>query len=408
MKFLSLQWCSTAHRWRGYCSFRQPHRTPPLCTMDGKRKIPVRHPKKSDGSLTLARLNSLELPTTVRSMEEHKDGSRLVTLCRTAQRLCAVLVVCLGLHTVDADAAGPRRNFQLEAGDASLMLNEFSRQSDLQVLFDFNILRGMKTRAVSGDLDSSTALKAMLKGTNLVFDFVNDRTLAVTPKKPSFFSRLWHRLKTRPKHASDDDVLEQVLISGSGESGTHPLLGGETLQLGRADIERSGLATTQDFLRTLPQVFGGGPTQDTVLGREAGTNSAHGSGVNCRGLSAGATLVLIDGRRIAPSGIAGSFEDVANIPLSIVDHVDVLPDGASARYGADAVGGVVNFVTRSNFSGIQTQARGGGVTNGSMGERQFSQVFGRMRDSGSDLLSFEYFQRDELRAGDRWQQTSNL
>jgi outer membrane receptor protein involved in Fe transport len=288
------------------------------------------------------------------------------------------------------------------------MLNEFSRQSDLQVLFDFNILRGMKTREVNGDLDPSTALKSMLKGTNLVFDFVNDRTLAVTPKKPSFFSRLWHRAKSRPRHASDDDELAQVLISGSGESGTHPLLGGETLQLGRAEIERSGLATTQDFLRTLPQVFGGGPTQDTVLGREAGTNSARGSGVNLRGLNAGATLVLIDGRRIAPSGIAGSFEDVSNIPLSIVDHVDVLPDGASARYGADAVGGVVNFVTRSNFSGIQTQARGGGVTNGSMGERQFSQVFGRTRDSGSDLLSFEYFRRDALRAQDRWQETSNL
>src|ERR1700730_18678933 len=274
MKFLSPQWCSTAHRWRRYCSFRQPKRIPPLCTMDGQQKIPVRQPKKNDGSLSLARLNSLELPTTVRSMEEHKDGSRPVTLCRTAQRMCAVLVVCLGLHTVDADAAGPRRNFQLEAGDASLMLNEFSRQSDLQVLFDFNILRGMKTHAVSGDMESSTALKAMLKGTNLTFDFVNDRTLAVTPKQPSLLTRLWHGLKSRPEHISDADDLEQVLISGAAESGTQPLLGAETLQLGRVDIDRSGLATTQDFLRTLPQVFGGGPSQDTTLGREANSNSA--------------------------------------------------------------------------------------------------------------------------------------
>jgi outer membrane receptor protein involved in Fe transport len=343
-------------------------------------------------------------------MEEHKDGYRPVTLCRTAQRLCAVLVVCLMLHTADADAdpAAPLRHFQLEAGDASLMLNEFSRQSDLQVLFDFNILRGMKTRAVSGDLDPSTALKSMLKGTNLIFDFVNDRTLAVTPKRASFFNRLWHRLKSRPKHASDDDDLEQVLISGSAESGTHPLLGAETIQLGRAEIERSGFATTQDFLRTLPQVFGGGPTQDTVLGREAGTNSARGSGVNLRGLDAGATLVLVDGKRIAPSGTAGSFEDISNIPLSIVDHVDLLPDGASAKYGADAVGGVVNFVTRGNFSGIQSQARGGGVTDGHMGERQFSQLFGNTRDSGNDLLSFEYFQRDALRAEDRPHYTSDL
>jgi len=342
-------------------------------------------------------------------MEQHTDAYRLATLCRTAQRWCVVLAICLILHTADAGAdPAALRHFQLEAGDASVMLNEFSRQSDLQVLFDFNILRGMKTHAVSGDVDPSTALKTMLKGTNLVFDFVNDRTLAVTPKKPSLLSRLWHRLKSRPKHVSDSEDLEQVLISGPRESGTQPLLGAQTLQFGRAEIERSGLATTQDFLRTLPQVFGGGPTQDTTLGREAGTNSARGSGVNLRGLDAGATLVLIDGKRLAPSGTDGAFEDISNIPLSIVDHIDLLPDGAAAKYGADAVGGVVNFVTRGNFSGIQTQARGGGVTRGSMGERQLSQLFGNTRDSGSDLLSFEYFQRDALQAEDRPQYSSDL
>ena len=323
--------------------------------------------------------------------------------------MCALLVICLALHTASADAAGLRRHFELEAGDASVMLNEFSRQSDLQVLFDFNILRGMKTRAVSGDFDPSAALKSMLKGTNLVFDFVNDHTLAVTPKKPSLLDRLLHRSQNRPKSASvEDAALAQVLVSGSGENGTQPLLGTQMIQFGRVDIDRSGLATTEDFLRTLPQVFGGGPTEDTVLGREAGTNSARGSGINLRGLDAGATLVLIDGHRVAPSGTAGAFDDISNIPLSIVDHIDILPDGASAKYGADAVSGVVNFVTRNNFSGAQAQARGGGITNGSMGERQFSQLLGHTRDSGSEFLSFEYFQRDPLQAKDRWQYTSDL
>jgi iron complex outermembrane receptor protein len=414
MKSRVPQSCCIARRPRRY-GISNPRLRTLLCTMKGRVQTDVRKARApvgtDNGKSPPARQILSDLPTTVRSMEEHKDGFRLVTLRRTAQRLCAVLVVCLTLHTADAgaDPAAPLRHFQLEAGDASLMLNEFSRQSDLQVLFDFNILRGMKTRAVSGDLDPSTALKSMLKGTNLIFDFVNDRTLAVTPKKASFFSRLWHRLKSRPKHAPNDDDLEQVLISGSSESGTQPLLGSQALQFGRAEIERSGLATTQDFLRTLPQVFGGGPTQDTTLGREAGTNPARGgAGVNLRGLDAGATLVLIDGKRIAPSGTRGVFEDVSNVPLSIIDHVDLLPDGASAKYGADAVGGVVNFVTRGNFSGIQTQARGGGVTNGSMGERQLSQLFGNTRDSGSELLSFEYFQRDALRAQDRAQYTSDL
>jgi iron complex outermembrane recepter protein len=350
-------------------------------------------------------------PSRRQTDPEANGWPQLITLCRTAQRGCALLFVCLALHTAAANAAGPRRHFDLEAGDASLMLNEFSRQSDLQVLFDFNLLRGMKTHAVSGDLDASTALTSMLAGTNLVFDFVNDHTLTVTPGKASFFSRLWHRssLQTVSERAlGHDDGLEQVLISGSAASGTQPLLGAQTIQYNRAEIDRSGLATPEDFLRTMPQVFGGGPTQDTVLGREAASNSAHGSGINLRGLDAGATLVLIDGKRIAPSGAAGAFDDISNIPLSIIDHIDILPDGASSRYGADAVSGVVNFVTRGSFTGAQTQARGGGVTNGSMGERLFSQLLGNSRDSGNELLAFEYFQRDPLRAGDRSQYTSDL
>ena len=319
-----------------------------------------------------------------------------------------MIVASLAIHIAGADAAGPRRHFEIEAGDATVMLNEFAHQSDLQVMFDYNILRGMKTRPVSGDLEPSSALKAMLKGTDLMFDYVNDRTLAVVPKQPSVLARIWRRMKSRPQAAQDDTQLEQVLISGATDGGTHPLLGAQTIKLDRIDIDQSTASTVQDLLRTLPEVFGGGPNPDTVLGREAQSNLARGSGVNLRGLDAGATLILIDGRRLAPSGTAGAFEDVSNIPLSIIDHVDVLPDGASAKYGGDAVGGVVNFVTRRNFNGTFSQARDGSVTQGQMGERQFSQLFGNTRDSGSDLFSFEYFERDALQSHDRWQYTNNL
>lgn len=323
----------------------------------------------------------------------------------------AALSLSLSLHLTDAAAAGPHRHFELQAGDATVTLNEFGRQSDLQVLFDFNVLKGLKTRAVHGDLDASDALTSMLAGTNLVFDFVNDRTLAVTPdrRKPSVLHRFWRRLARAPERGIQRDELEQVLISGVPESATQPLLGAQTIQLGRLDIDRSGLATAQDFLRTLPQVFGGGPSEDTLLiGREASTNSARGAGVNLRGLDAGATLVLIDGKRVAPSGTQGTFADISNIPLSAVDHIELLPDSTSARYGADAVSGIVNFVMRSDFNGAQLQARAASVTDGSLGEHQLSQLSGTNWESGKGILAFEYYQRDALRAVDRRQQTSDL
>src|SRR5512136_1452359 len=128
MKSPISQSCYVAGCWRRYCSFRQRVRTPP-CTNGGRPQTSVRTREKKasgrHGKMFPARLSSQELPTTVRSsMEEHKDGSRPVGGCRTAPGWAAILVVCLGLHTVTADAAGPRRHFDLEAGDASLMLNE--------------------------------------------------------------------------------------------------------------------------------------------------------------------------------------------------------------------------------------------------------------------------------------------
>jgi len=362
------------------------------------------------------------------SRDERQEPRRDADSCRTAPRpggsllmlLCpapcaAALLLLLCLQAPCAAAAGTHRHFELPAGDAVSTLNEFSRQADLQVLFDFTVLKGVSTRGVSGDLDASEALASMLAGTDLMFDFVNDHTLAITPRrvvtarKTSALGRLWARIKRPPRSPAAHDTLEQVLISSNASHDTQPPLGGASIQLSRVDVDRAGLATAQDFLHTLPQVFGGGPNENTLLiGREASTNSARGAGVNLRGLNTGATLVLIDGQRMAPSGTAGTFTDISNIPLSAVDHIDVLPDGASALYGADAIGGVVNFVMRHDFNGAQTQGRAGGVTDGSLGERQLSQLLGTHWDSGNAILALEYYQRDALRASDRPQQTSDL
>ncbi len=345
-------------------------------------------------------------------MEEDKDSLPPPTgVSRAAVWIAALSVLLLPALASIALASGPHRRYDLPAGEAATTLNEFGHQSDLQVLFDFNSLKGVQTRAVKAELDASEALARMLAGTGLAFEFVNEHTLAVTPraKKAAAVRELRERLAAHPEqalHAAEE--LEQVLVSGTLENGSQPLLGAQLIQFTRTDIDRSGLATAQDFLHTLPQVFGGGPNENTVLGREAATNSARGSGINLRGLDAGATLILIDGKRLPPSGTEGVFQDVSNIPLSIVDHVDVMPDGSSARYGADAIGGVVNFVTRQNYTGAESQLRAGAVTDGSRGQQQFSQLLGHAWESGSVFAGLEYYRQDDLPARDRWQQRSNL
>ena len=123
----------------------------------------------------------------------------------------------------------------------------------------------------------------------------------------------------------------------------------------RADIERTGKDNVTDIIRSLPVDNNGSISTGFSSGFAAGA-----SGVSLRGLGANATLVLINGRRLAPYGLADdgqrSFVDLGSIPLDAVERIEVLKDGASAIYGSDAIAGVVNVILRRSFKGIEAQA----------------------------------------------------
>lgn len=93
----------------------------------------------------------------------------------------ATAIVAVATIAWLTSARASQVTFHVDAGDAAVTLNEYSRQASLQVLFDFNVVRGRVTRAIAGELDPGRALTAMLAGSGLVFDLVNDRTLAVMP-----------------------------------------------------------------------------------------------------------------------------------------------------------------------------------------------------------------------------------
>ena len=90
-----------------------------------------------------------------------------------------------------------------------------------------------------------------------------------------------------------------------------------------------------------------------VTGAQRGTNGL--SSANLRGQGNSATLVLLNGRRVAAHGLQGSAVDVNQIPFAAIDRIEMLKDGASAIYGTDAIGGVINFITRTDFEGISVQ-----------------------------------------------------
>jgi iron complex outermembrane receptor protein len=201
---------------------------------------------------------------------------------------------------------------------------------------------------------------------------------------------------------SDDSLkeLENITITGSRIKRSDVEGPTPVLIIQRSDFEEMGYRTVQDVLNSLTQNTGGGVTQQFVFGFTPGASS-----VNLRGFGSGRTLVLVDGRRIPvyPLGIGGTtqFFDTSNIPTAIIERIEILTDGASAIYGSDAIGGVVNVITRKEFEGMDLRLRTGDTDDGGYQTNQAEFVAGTASDDTSMYLTVQYDYNDELMSSER-------
>ena len=143
--------------------------------------------------------------------------------------------------------------------------------------------------------------------------------------------------------SSADIVVTGTLIRNPNLVASAPVtvVGQEEIRLKQSNV-------AEEVLRSIPGVV-------PSIGSNVNNGNGGASYVNLRGIGSNRNLVLLDGTRIVPGDLAGRV-DLNNIPLALVDRVDVLTGGASSTYGADAVGGVVNFITRSDFAGVELTA----------------------------------------------------
>jgi iron complex outermembrane receptor protein len=151
--------------------------------------------------------------------------------------------------------------------------------------------------------------------------------------------------------------VERVIVTGSNiptaeETGPNPV---DTYR--PQDIEKLGIRNATDLTTFIPQEAGGTVNQNIANGGDGTVQ------LNLRGLLPKETLILVDGKRIAQAALFGGY-DIQLIPFSMIDHIDILKDGASAVYGADAVAGVVNFFLIHKFRGLEI---GGSYGNTNMG-----------------------------------------
>ncbi len=337
-------------------------------------------------------------------------------------------VLLLGFSTMAADLQTKSR-FDLSSQPLAKALNAFAIQAGLNIYFDPPAVEGIRSPSLKAELTADDALAHLLAGTKLQAVYVDENTIRIVPMASAAaraqssaarddgsagMVRLSRSemagadaITRRPGAAESDEeqktaadargeksATNELVVTGTSIRGQAPV-GAPLIVFDREQIERSGYATIQDFMETVPQNYGGNSLEVfSSIG-----NFTRTQGVNLRGLGTGATLVLINGQR-QPRSAEGQFTDLSSIPASAVERIEIMPDGASAIYGSEAIGGVVNIILRKEYFGAESQARFASARSDSE-EVQFSQSLGRGWRGGNLLFGYQYYERTELAAEER-------
>ena len=198
-------------------------------------------------------------------------------------------------------------------------------------------------------------------------------------------------------------ALQKVIVTGSAIPRTEKETAAPVQTITRKDIERSGLTTVADVVRSISADNSG-----TLGNSFEGAFAGGASGVALRGLTVNSTLVLIDGRRAANYALDDDgergFVDLNSIPLVAVERIEVLKDGGSALYGADAIAGVVNIILQREYVGKDISAEYGDSQHGGGSHTRATAEFGtgRLNQNGYNAyVSFEYQRDNNIKASQR-------
>lgn len=325
-------------------------------------------------------------------MGNRKPQVRISTLSRCLMLGLAVTVGGMaplaGAYAQSQQPATGVVDFNIPAGELATVLDQFAEQSGLQIVSQQS-LQGVRVPALRGRYAPEEALKRLLQGSGFGYERLNAQTLVL--KKQPVAARPEPQAGTRNAPAttqSDEPEIQdigRVTVTGTrirGAQLTSPLV-----TISQEEMLLSGHNNLGEALRALPQNFGGGQNPGVVPGSGGVHQNITGSSSpNLRGLGPDATLTLLNGARMAYDGFIQAV-DLSVVPTAALDRVEVLLDGASAIYGSDAVGGVVNAILKRDYDGAELTVRYGAATDGGYSQMQFTGVAGTTWDSGGFLIS---------------------
>jgi iron complex outermembrane receptor protein len=197
---------------------------------------------------------------------------------------------------------------------------------------------------------------------------------------------------------TEDEAQQTVVVTGTRISRPSDFNNANPVDVvDRASIEKAGYANLQQLMEKMPS-NGNGAFSTRGNNQDSTANGA--ASISLRGLGADATLVLINGRRVAISPFAESittnFVDINAIPVAAIERVEILKDGASALYGSDAVAGVINIILRKDYEGLELSGSYGSTTESGYDEQNYSAVWGFGGEGSNVTFILDYFKNSTL------------
>ena len=206
-----------------------------------------------------------------------------------------------------------------------------------------------------------------------------------------------------PAFASAQDAdagattLDRLEVTGSRIRGADMETQQPILTLDRQALEKQGFTSVADVLQNMTSAGSPAISRSDAL---ASGESVGGYYVDIRNLGAQRTLVLVNGKRLGAT--TDGLQDLSQIPMSAIERIEILKDGASSIYGSDAIAGVVNVITRKRFDGAEASVYLGQYGEGDGDTKAYSFTIGSQGERGGVTLSAEYNKQEAVLGSDRW------
>ena len=345
----------------------------------------------------------------MRKLPRPITGRLLKTNNKISISIAVLLLFLSALFAGPIQAAGELVDIDVTALPAKAAFEAFHTQTGLDLEWSADEVVGLTSKAVSGSMSADEALQLMLADSGLKATQVNDSTFVIHSSRVT-------RLSQTAADA-DEDVLEEVVVTGTQIKGAAISEALAVSVFTEQNIEMMGISSGDELLDAITEQ--GQNFQSEAENISGGVNSVRGDigAFNLRNMGTGNTLALLNGRRMVQAAgfqtelVGGSFVPVNTvnpneIPVMGIRRVEVLRDGASAIYGADAVAGVVNTVLKSSLDGLTIRARYNWYDNVPRDDVRLNIEWGNDFNEGRSNLSFfgDFYHRDRVSSMDdeRW------